>query len=188
MIDFKSIPDEQLPELFKSSEQKQRVFLEIVGRFKEKIYFHVRRILPNHEDADDAAQLTFIKVWQNLPDFRGDSKFYSWIYRIATNEALTLLRKNKQWDGADDVHSALAAEQSEPDLPKGAEIESLLMEAIEILPKKQQLVFNLKYFEEFSYDDIANITGTSVGALKASYFHAVKKIEDHFLKSKLNQS
>lgn len=150
----------------------------MVNRFREKVYFHVRRILDSHEDADDAAQLTFIKVWQNLPAFRGDSRFYSWIYRIATNEALNILRKNRKWESIDeDETSEQMLSHAEPSLPQTLVIENRLNEAIEALPKKQQLVFNLRYFEEFSYEDMAEITGTSVGALKASYFHAVKKIE-----------
>lgn len=183
MIELKSIPDDQLPELFLSSLNKQSVFSEIVNRYKEKVYFHVRRILENHEDADDAAQLTFIKVWQNLPAFRGNSRFYTWIYRIATNEALNILRKNRKWEPFEEGELNEYAAISEPALPRSAEIENRLYEAIETLPKKQQLVFNLRYFEEFSYEDIAEITGTSVGALKASYFHAVKKIEQQLTKT-----
>lgn len=183
MIDLKSIPDDQLPGLFLSSSNKQSVFSEIILRYKEKVYFHVRRILDSHEDADDAAQLTFIKVWQNLPAFRGDSRFYSWIYRIATNEALNILRKNRKWESIDEADTSEQITYSEPALPKTLEIENRLYDAIETLPKKQQLVFNLRYFEEFSYEDIAEITGTSVGALKASYFHAVKKIEESLTRS-----
>ncbi len=139
-------------------------------------------MLPSHEDADDAAQNTFVKVWGNLEKFKGDSQLYSWIYRIATNEALTILRKQKPNVSLEDVlPETMVSSQG------GAEtLESIslkLREAMSALPLKQKMVFYLKYFEELSYDQISEITETSVGALKASYFHAVKKIEQHIERS-----
>lgn len=142
----------------------------------------VRNIVVSHEDADDAAQNTFIKVWENLDQFRNESALYTWIYRIATNEALNILRKRKPNLSLDDLGEAFFNEHSTETLWMDAnETEIQLQIAINSLPVKQKLVFCLRYFEDLSYQQISSITETSEGALKASYFHAVKKIEE-FLK------
>ena len=142
----------------------------------------VRNIVVSHEDADDAAQNTFIKVWENLDQFRNESALYTWIYRIATNEALNILRKRKPNLSLDDLGEAFFDEHSTETLWMDAnETEIQLQIAINSLPVKQKLVFCLRYFEDLSYQQISSITETSEGALKASYFHAVKKIEE-FLK------
>lgn len=177
MQELSKYTDEQIPDLFRQHRNKNAVLEEVMRRYKHRVYYHVRRMLNSHEDADDAAQLTFVKIWQNLETFRGDSKFYSWVYRIATNEALNILRKNKKWDGAEDVSEESVMQESDLEIPDGEWILGKLQDAVSKLPTKQQLVFNLKWQEEFTYEDIADITGTSVGALKASYFHAVKKIQ-----------
>ncbi|MCA1750614.1 MAG: RNA polymerase sigma factor [Flavobacteriales bacterium] len=129
-------------------------FETLVRIYQEKLYGHLRRMTGNHPDADDALQNTLIKVWKNIETFRGDSALYSWLYRIAANEALDIIKKRKTGFGHVPAESAELT-----------------------VPEKQRQVFDLKYFEEMKYDTIAEITGTSVGALKASYFHAVKKIE-----------
>lgn len=142
----------------------------------------VRNIVVSHEDADDAAQNTFIKVWENLDQFRNESALYTWIYRIATNEALNILRKRKPNLSLDDLGETFFDEHSTETLWMDAnETEIQLQIAINSLPVKQKLVFCLRYFEDLSYQQISSITETSEGALKASYFHAVKKIEE-FLK------
>jgi RNA polymerase sigma-70 factor (ECF subfamily) len=138
----------------------------------------------SHDDADDVLQNTFVKVFQNLKNFKGDSKLFSWIYRIATNEAITFMQQRAKKSGiSSEELQQKAINKLESDVYfDGNEIQIKLQKAIITLPEKQQLVFKMKYFEELKYEQIAEITGTSVGALKASYFHAVKKIED-FLKT-----
>ena len=138
----------------------------------------------NHDDADDVLQNTFVKIFQNLKNFKGDSKLFSWIYRIATNESLTFMqqRSKKQGISNEEVQQKTLNNLETDIWFDGNEIQLKLQKAIAILPEKQQIVFKMKYFEELKYEEIAEITATSVGALKASYFHAVKKIEG-FLKS-----
>lgn len=174
--------DNQLVLLFRREDRREIAFTEIMNRYSRKVYFHVRNMLPSHEDADDAAQNTFVKVWGNLEKFKGDSQLYSWIYRIATNEALTILRKQKPNVSLEDVlPETMVSSQGGAETPESISLK--LREAMSALPLKQKMVFYLKYFEELSYDQISEITETSVGALKASYFHAVKKIEQHIERS-----
>ena len=156
-------------------------FRELLQWYQKPLYYHVRNIVLNHDDADDVLQNTFIKVFQNLKNFKGDSKLFSWMYRIATNEALTFIKQRAKKQG---ISSKEVQQKALANLPgdvwfDGNEIQLKLQNAIAILPNKQQLVFKMKYFQELKYEEIAEITGTSVGALKASYFHAVKKIEDY---------
>lgn len=150
-------------------------FETLVRIYQEKLYGHLRRMTGNHPDADDALQNTLIKVWKNIETFRGDSALYSWLYRIAANEALYIIKKRKTGFGHMPAESAELTAANEG--PCGETIEAKFQAALLTLPEKQRQVFDLKYFEEMKYDTIAEITGTSVGALKASYFHAVKKIE-----------
>lgn len=173
-----ALTDEQLVSACRiDSGEGQAAFHVLVNRYMERVYHHCRSICGNHDDADDAAQNTFIRVWQSLGKFRGDSQFYTWLYRIATNESLTVIRKKKPNISLDDLlpHAEPMGEISGLSENQTA---LLLEKAIAALPIKQRLVFNLRYYEELSYQDIAEITGTSEGALKASYHHAVKKIEE----------
>ncbi len=166
-------------------QNKEKVFFDIVGRYKARVYYLVRNILVSHDDADDAAQTTFIKIWENLSTFRSESALYTWIYRIATNEALTLLRQRRPGLSLDDVSEELmVAEFAETAWIDSTETEKKLQAAINKLPLKQKLVFCLRYFEDLSYEEISTVTETSVGALKSSYFHAVQKIET-FLKQSI---
>ena len=181
--EIKNLPDEALVSAFAIAEKRQSIFYEIVRRYKEKVYYHVRRILVDHDDADDAAQTTFIRVWENLAAFRGDSALYSWIYRIATNEALTLMRKKRPNLSLDESESEMNKLVDNGGYMNGDEVERKLQKVLLTLPDKQKLVFQLKYFEDLTYNQIAEITGTSVGALKASYFHAVKKVEELIARS-----
>jgi RNA polymerase sigma factor (sigma-70 family) len=175
---YESFSDEQLVDLFVRKNQRVVAFSEIMNRYNRKVYYHVRNMLPSHDDADDAAQNTFVKVWENLEKFKGESKLYSWIYRIATNEALTILRRIKPNVSLDDVLPETIT--NGPQSSESADSISMkLGEAMSMLPLKQKLVFYLRYFEDLSYAQISEITETSEGALKASYFHAVKKIEQH---------
>jgi RNA polymerase sigma factor (sigma-70 family) len=179
--------DEQILELLQDPAQSEQAFKAILKAYKEKIYYHIRKILINHDDTDDVTQETFIKIWRNLDKFRGDSKLYTWLYRIATNEALTFLQKKKKdmsvsIDDNEFLVSNLESSSSDNYL-SGDEIQIKLQKALLQLTDKQRVVFNLKYFENLKYEDIAEITETSVGGLKATYHFAVKKIEDFLTKN-----
>lgn len=159
-------------------------FQKLLRDYQRPLYSHIRNIVLNHDDADDVLQNTFIKVFRYLKDFKGDSKLFSWMYRIATNEAITFINQKAKQNGiTSEAVQNKAIENLKADIYfDGNEIQLKLQKAIAILPEKQQLVFKMKYFEELKYEDMSEILGTSVGALKASYHHAVKKIED-FMKS-----
>ena len=156
------------------------IFRELVSQYSERLYWHIRGFVDNHEDADDLVQETFIKVWNALPNFRGDSGYFTWIWRIATNEALGYLRKRR-------VRAALQFESLDARAERvidsdpwfnGDAAERELSKAIACLPDKQRSGFLMRYYEDLSYEEISAITGTSVGALKASYFHAQQKIRE----------
>lgn len=156
-------------------------FKQLVQQYQKPLYFHIRNIVLNHDDADDVLQNTFIKVFSNLKNFKGESKLYSWIYRIATNESLTFIeqRAKKQGISNEEVQQKAIMNLESDVYFEGNEIQLKLQKAIAILPEKQQLVFKMKYFEEIKYENMSEILDTSVGALKASYHHAVKKIEEY---------
>jgi RNA polymerase sigma-70 factor (ECF subfamily) len=155
----------------------------IVATYSERLYWHVRRFLCSHEDTDDLLQDIFIKIWSALPSFRGESQIYTWLYRIATNMVLNHLRKIRRENAIslESVGELLATRVDEDPYCNGNTLQRELHKAILRLPEKQRLVFNMRYFDDMKYEDISEITGTSVGALKASYHIAVKKIEE-FLK------
>ena len=152
----------------------------VVQEYQERIYWHVRKMVIDHDDSDDLVQEIFVKVWNNLDKFREDAKLFTWLYRIATNECLNFLNKKKKrfFLPIHDVGKELSGKLNEGVLLDGDAIEMKLQKALLKLPDKQRLVFNMKYFEEMKFDEISAITDTSVGALKASYHHAVKKIEE----------
>ena len=149
--------------------------------YQRPLYHHIRNIVLNHDDADDVLQNTFIKVFRYLKDFKGESKLYSWMYRIATNEAITFIHQKAKRNGmtSEALQSKIVGNLKADSYFDGNEIQLKLQKAIVLLPEKQQLVFKMKYFEEIKYEDLSEILGTSVGALKASYHHAVKKIEKY---------
>jgi len=149
----------------------------IVKSYSQKVYWHVRRLVLDHDDADDVVQNTFIKIWKGLPNFRQDSAIYTWIYRIATNEALSFLRSKKENTRFEDVEYSLSQNLEADAFFDGDAAQQTLQAAIATLPEKQRAVFNLRYFEEMSYAEMSAVFDTSEGALKASYHHAVKKIE-----------
>lgn len=155
----------------------------IVDKYGSKLYWHIRRIVITHDDADDVLQNSFLNAWKNIGSFRFESSIYTWLYSIATNEALTLLRKREKESSVslDDLESLFAWSAEGNSYFDGDEASARLQNAIMKLPDKQRAVFNMKYFDDMSYEDMSGVTGTSVGALKASYHHAVKKIEQ-FLK------
>lgn len=149
--------------------------------YKRPLYHHIRNIVLDHDDANDVLQNTFIKVFQFLKGFKGESKLFSWMYRIATNEAITFLKQKARKSGiSSEALQSKMVDNLHADIHyDGDEMQLKLQQAVAILPEKQQLVFKMKYFQELKYEEISEILGTSVGALKASYHHAVKKIEAH---------
>lgn len=155
-------------------------FQKLLREYQRPLYNHIRNIVLNHDDADDVVQNTFIKVFQNLKNFKGESKLFSWMYRIATNEAITFIHQKAKKNGitSEALQSKIVDNLKADTYFDGNDIQLKLQKAIALLPEKQQLVFKMKYFEEIKYEDMSEILGTSVGALKASYHHAVKKIED----------
>ena len=159
--------------------RQREAFERIVRTYSEQLYWQIRRLVLSHDDANDILQNTFIKAWTNIDYFRGDAKMSTWLYRIALNESLTFLNKqraNSQLSIDDTDTEMLNKLESDPYFD-GDETQKIFIEAIKRLPEKQQMVFNLKYFKEMKYEEIAEILGTSIGGLKASYHHAVKKIE-----------
>lgn len=158
---------------------KDAAFRVLLGLYKERLYWHIRKIVLNHDDTDDVLQNTFIKVYKSIDKFKGDSKLYSWLYRIATNESITFINKRaKRLQISNEEHQTRAINNLEADVYfEGDAIQLKLQKAIASLPQKQQLVFNMKYFDDLKYKDMADILETSEGALKASYHLAVKKIE-----------
>lgn len=162
---------------------QHEAFRKLLQLYQKPLYNHIRNIVLNHDDTDDVLQNTFMKVFQNLENFKGESKLFSWMYRIATNEALTFLQQKakKQGISSEEVQKNVLSKLESDVFFDGDEIQLKLQKAIATLPEKQQLVFKMKYFEELKYEEISEIVDTSVGALKASYHLAVKKIEE-FLK------
>ncbi len=165
--------------MYRNSDTQNYAFNLIVRKYQERIYWHIRKIVINHDDADDVVQNTFLKVWGGLQNFREDSQLYTWLYRIATNEALTFLKRKrtKYFLPIIDVEQQLSNSLETEPYFDGNELQLKLQKAIIRLPEKQRLVFNMKYFEEMKYEDMSEVLGTSVGALKASFHHAMKKIE-----------
>ena len=168
-----------LIEQLKNVQTKEKAFRELITLYKERLYWHIRKIVISHDDTDDVLQNTFIKIFKNIDKFNQDSKLFSWMYRIATNESITFINKRAKQRNVDisDYQQELASTLASDDFFTGDEIQLILQKAIATLPQKQQLVFNMKYFDELKYNEMSEILETSVGALKASYFHAVKKIE-----------
>lgn len=168
-----------------NAKTQNTAFEKLLNDFQKPLYNHIRNIVLNHSDADDVLQNTFIKVFQNLNKFKGESKLFSWIYRIATNEALTFLKQKAKKNGiASEALQIKTIDNLKADIYfDGNEIQIKLHKAILLLPEKQQLIFKMKYFEELKYEEISEILGTSVGALKASYHIAVKKIESFLTKN-----
>ncbi len=162
----------------------QAAFRQLVTEYKERLYWHVRNMVKDHEDADDVLQNTFIKIYRNIGGFKGESKLYSWMYRIATNEAITFLnsKAKKLQVSSEELQNNLIDNLESDVYFDGDEIQLKLQRAIATLPQKQQEVFNMKYFQELKYREMAIIMETSEGALKASYHIAARKIEE-FLKS-----
>ena len=173
------IDEQELVQQLKDKATQEQAFRILTSQYKERLYWHIRKIVKSHDDADDVLQNTFIKVYRSIDKFNSESKIYSWMYRIATNEAITFINKRAKEKKVDitEYNQNIARTLQEDSLYDGDQIQLVLQQAIATLPQKQQLVFNMKYFDEIKYIDMSEILETSVGALKASYFHAVKKIE-----------
>ncbi len=171
--------DKEILNLMASPDKKEEAFSLLLNQHKERLYWHIRKMVLLHSDADDLLQNTFIKVWNHLDTFRGDSSIFTWLYRIATNETLNFLNKKKETllNEPGDLELLMIDQITHDPLFEGEEIQKRLQKCILALPEKQRLVFNMKYFDDLTYDEISEILGTSTGALKASYFHAVRKIE-----------
>ncbi len=177
------LEDKELLSLYKDPVTKERGFTAIIKKYQEKLYWHIRRMVVEHEDANDVLQNMFIKVWNGLENFREDSQLYTWMYRIATNESLTYLEQQKKRaavsisDDENGLSNRLKADKNFD----GNKVEWKLQLAMQQLPDKQRAVFNLRYYDEMPYEEMSRVLETSEGALKASYHHAVKKIENYIL-------
>ncbi len=173
------IEEKLLIQQLKNAHTQDKAFRKLMSLYKERLYWHIRKIVISHADTDDVLQNTFVKVYRSIHNFKEESKLYSWMYRIATNEAITYINKRAKEQKVDinDMQHQLVDNLHADVYFDGNEIQIQLQKAIALLPQKQQLVFNMKYFDDMKYKDISEILETSVGALKASYHHAVKKIE-----------
>ncbi|NIG52915.1 RNA polymerase sigma factor [Chitinophaga sp. Cy-1792] len=176
--------DKELLGLYRNADTREKGFTLIIRKYQERLYWHVRRLVVDHDDANDVLQNVFIKVWKNLEGFREDAQLYTWLYKIATNECLTFLEqlKKKHSVSLSDVESGLANKLKSDTQFDPNKLEWKLQKAILQLPEKQRIVFNLRYYDEMPYEQMSKVLETSEGALKASYHHAVKKIEE-FIKN-----
>lgn len=176
--------DKELLLQFHTAATKEWAFTAIIKKYQEKLYWHVRRLVVDHDDANDVLQNVFIKVWNGLENFREDSQLYTWLYRIATNEGLTFLEQQKKRStvSLSDVESGLSNKIRSDTGFDANKLEWRLQIAIQQLPEKQRVVFNLRYYDEMPYQEMSRILDTSEGALKASYHHAARKIEE-FIKN-----
>ncbi|MFL5729517.1 MAG: RNA polymerase sigma factor [Cytophagaceae bacterium] len=172
--------DKELLEKFKNEESRNYAFNLLVRKYQQKVYGHIRKMVIDHDDANDLTQDVFIKVWNNLQDFKEHSQLFTWIYRIATNECLNFLNKKRRrfFLPINDVEKELGDKLESSPIIDGDHIQLKLQKALLKLPEKQRLVFNMKYYDDMKYEEISEVLGTSVGALKASYHLAVKKIEE----------
>lgn len=177
------LDDKELLLQFKDPSTREKGFTGIIKKYQEKLYWHIRRMVVEHEDANDVLQNMFIKVWKALDNFREDSQLYTWLYRIATNESLTFIEQQKKRASVSlsDVENGLSNKLKADKNYDSNKVEWKLQLAMQQLPEKQRVVFNLRYYDEMPYEEMSRVLETSEGALKASYHHAVKKIEDYIL-------
>jgi RNA polymerase sigma factor (sigma-70 family) len=175
--------DQELLLSFKDPATRERAFTGIIKKYQEKLYWHIRRMIIDHDDTNDVLQNMFIKVWKGLENFREDSQLYTWLYRIATNESLTFLSAQKKRNSVSlsDVENGLSNKLKSDSHFDANKLEWKLQLGIQNLPEKQRLVFNLRYYDEMPYEEMSRVLDTSEGALKASYHHAAKKIEEFIL-------
>jgi len=179
------VEDNTILALFRDEKTRNTALGHLISKYQQRLYWHIRKIVINHDDADDVLQNTFIKVWKGLENFKEESQLYTWLYRIATNEALTLL-KQKQRLNTSSIHPIeyqLSKSLESDQYFEGDEIQLKLQQAILSLPEKQRIVFNMRYYDETPYEQMSEILETSVGALKASYHIAAKKVEEFLIQS-----
>ena len=176
--------EDDIVELLKEPQKQRAAFTQIVTEYSEKLYWHIRKMVLSHDDANDLLQNTFLKAWVNIESFRGDSLLSTWLYKIAINECLTFLNKQRNQNNVsiDDTDVFLLEKLKGDSFFDGDAAQMKLQEAILSLPEKQRLVFTMKYYDEVKYEDMSKMLDTSVGALKASYHHAMKKVEAFLLK------
>ena len=175
--------EQQLIQRLQNPATREQAFETLVREFQEQLYWQIRRMVLDHDDTDDILQNVFLKAWQGLEHFRGDARLSTWLYRIASNETINFLQRQKRTmvSLSEDTESERIGHQLESDpYFDGDETEIQLQQAVQSLPPKQRQVFNMKYFQEMKYEDISEVMGTSIGALKASYHHAVQKITSFF--------
>ncbi|OCX54514.1 RNA polymerase subunit sigma [Mucilaginibacter sp. PPCGB 2223] len=177
------VDDAELLQMFQDEKTRNQAFNLLLKKYQQKIYWHIRRMVIDHDDADDLVQDVFVKIWKSLPGFRSDAQLYTWMYRIATNECITFLNRKKLKNNVsfDDVSHELSESLTDSSYFDGDKVQSKLQKALLTLPEKQKLVFNMKYYDEMKYEEMSEILGTSVGALKSSFHLAVKKIEAYLL-------
>ena len=177
------VEDAEILALFQDDKTRNQAFNLLLKKYQQKIYWHIRRMVINHDDADDLVQDVFVKIWKSLPGFRSDAQLYTWMYRIATNECITFLNRKKLKNNVsfDDVAHELSESLTDSSYFDGDKAQAKLQKALLTLPEKQKLVFNMKYYDDMKYEEISQVLGTSVGALKASFHLAVKKIEAFLL-------
>jgi RNA polymerase sigma-70 factor (ECF subfamily) len=176
--------EDELVERLRDPSTLRNAFAQVVSLYGEKLYWQIRKMVLNHDDANDLLQNTFLKAWLNIDYFRGDARLSTWLYKIAVNECITFLNRQRNLNNvsADDTDVFLLERLKGDVYFDGDAAQMKLQEAVLLLPEKQRLVFNMKYFDDMKYEDISEVLGTSVGALKASYHHAVKKVEEFLVK------
>ena len=176
---MEGIKDEYIIHLFYQEKREQEAFRLLMNKYKERLYWHVRKILISHEDTDDILQNVFVKIWQGLKEFRYESKLYTWMYRIATNEALNFLneKRRKVYGNSDEISDFLENTLESDPYFSGDDIQKELQRAILTLSDRQRVIFNMKYFDDMPYEEMAQVLDVAVGTLKATYHNAVKKIE-----------
>ncbi len=181
-----TITDEEIVAGLQRTDTQNQAFRQLMDKYQERLYMHIRRMVHEYQDANDVLQNTLVKVYKGIKNFKGNAALYTWLYRIATNESITFLKqkKRRRSTSIEDEEGGVAAQLKADSWFDGSEAQRLLKAAIAILPTKQQAVFNMRYYDEMSYQEISDVVGTSVGGLKASYHHAAKKIEQ-YLKTRL---
>jgi len=179
----KHLSDEEILKLYAEESSRNMALHQLIEKYQQKIYWQIRKIVIDHDDADDVMQNTFIKVWKGLENFKEESQLFTWLYRIATNEALTFLRQKQKRNtvSLEPIEYQLSQTLESDEYFKGDAIQLKLQQAILSLPEKQRVVFNMRYYDEMPYEQMSEVLETSVGALKASYHHAAKKIEEFLL-------
>lgn len=188
-LDWTMMADREILELYRNTQTREQGFALLVRTYSTKIYWHVRRMVTDHDDANDVVQNCFLKAWKGLPQFKENSKLYTWLYRIATNEAITFIQDTYRRNtvAVESEEQAYMEDLSSDAWFDGDELQKQLQFAIDLLPDKQKQVFVMRYYDEMKYEEISEILETSVGALKASYHHAAKKIAA-FMQERLNRA